>query len=143
MNLLWIIFVAVLITADSNELAAAVAIENALLQPEPTIEEVYEAKKKAQKEKFEQELIKILSTENSIKNFEMTSNDPIEKRAINRAQIDYLIDILSNQKKNAKNYYNYRNSFRVKTLNDVKYLYSVQTEKEKESYPNGGAYCCP
>ena len=37
----------------------------------------------------------------------MDENDGIEKRAINRKQIAFLIDILHNKKTNTNNYYNY------------------------------------
>ena len=67
----------------------------------------------------------------------MTIDDPIEKRAINQVQIEYLINILINKKNNVKNYYNYRKAFFVKTINDVNYLYSI-TDKEREKNPNGG-----
>ena len=148
MNILWIILLSVLPgTINSNDLATAVALEKALENPPITptnsnsddIDGALLEKKRELKQRFGQELVAALSSEKGqLKSFEMTSDDHIEKRAINRDQINYLIDILSNEKKNAKNYYNYRKHFCVKTINDEKYLYSVQTEKQKQNYPNGG-----
>ena len=43
----------------------------------------------------------------------MDENDGIEKRAINRKKIAFLIDILQNKKTNTKNYYNYKINFIV------------------------------
>ena len=57
------------------------------------------------RKKFEEQLCENLTTKDEdgiiVKkvSFEMNENDGIEKRAINRKQIDYLIDVLHNKKK--------------------------------------------
>lgn len=38
----------------------------------------------------------------------MASDEPIEKRGINKIQIDHVIDLLVNSKKKAKNYYKFK-----------------------------------
>ena len=71
------------------------------------------------RKKFEDKLCENLSTKdkdgkvNKKISFEMDENDGIEKRAINRKQIAFLIDILQNKKTNTKNYYNYKINFIV------------------------------
>ncbi len=81
-----------------------VAIDQKVLEtPLTDIEIASIAKKSALKEKFEVDLVKLVSKESNIKHFFMTSNDPIEKRAINRIQILYVINILSNNKHKEKN----------------------------------------
>ena len=93
------------------------------------------AKKNALKEKFEVDLVKLVSKESNIKHFFMTSNDPIEKRAINRIQILYVIDILSNNKHNEKNFYNLRKTYVIKNINGENYLYD---KLDSEKHLNGG-----
>ena len=141
MNLVWIVILLSVVTGtDIPELATALALENELLAPQPNqnqanaeeFDEALAEKRKQLKISFGKDLVATLSREKCIKSFEMTIEDPIEKRAINRVQIEHLIDILSNNKRQANNYYNYRKSFCVKTINEVKYLHSNQTEEEQK-----------
>ena len=53
----------------------------------------------------------------------MTIHDKIEKRGLNRAQINHVIDVLVNEKKTDKNYYNFRNVYSIKKIDGVNYLY--------------------
>jgi hypothetical protein len=69
------------------------------------------------RKKFEEKLCENLTTKDEdgiiVKkvSFEMNENDGIEKRAINRKQIDYLIDVLHNKKNKTKNYHNYKKAY--------------------------------
>lgn len=38
----------------------------------------------------------------------MVADEPIEKRGINKIQIDHVIDVMVNSKKKAKNYYKFK-----------------------------------
>ena len=53
----------------------------------------------------------------------MTKDDLIEKRAINRAQIQHVIDVLVNNKSKEKNFYNYKKAYTIKKINDQNYLF--------------------
>ena len=81
MNFIPIFLAFILATTDSTELAIAQTLENGLLtttsaEPEPaSIDEASEQKKKHLKSGFEQKLCKLLK-----KSFDMTVNDPIEKK---------------------------------------------------------------
>ena len=46
----------------------------------------------------------------------MTINDKIEKRAINKIQINHVIDVLVNNKKKVKGYYNLRDAYAIKEI---------------------------
>ena len=59
----------------------------------------------------------------------MNINDKIEKRALNRVQINHILDVLINNKHNEKNYYNFRNTYSVQTIDGTNYLYENQENK--------------
>ena len=98
---MWTIIILIQPGIDSTELATLIALEQALQPtqqlPNQNIDEALEQKKRELKSNFEHELVASLSSDGKIKNFEMTKDDSIEKRAINREQIDYLIDITRNR----------------------------------------------
>ena len=79
--------------------------------------------------RFEEAMCKKLSNVNKKVSFSMTEENGIEKRAINRKQIDYLIDILSNKKIEAKNYYNYEKAYVVKKTGETKELHAKNKDK--------------
>jgi hypothetical protein len=66
--------------------------------------------------------------------FEMNENDGIEKRAINRKQIDYLIDVLHNKINKTKNYHNYKNAYVIQKVGETLELFG----KNKKKSENGG-----
>jgi hypothetical protein len=49
----------------------------------------------------------------------MDEKGGIEKRAINRKQIAFLIDVLQNEKKETHNYYNYKKAYQVRKIGDT------------------------
>ena len=55
-------------------------------------------------------------------NAKKSNNQYIRKNAINKKQMEYLIDLLDNQrgKKFDTNYHNYKNQYYVKTIGDHK-----------------------
>ena len=67
------------------------------------------------------------------KKLDMTENDKIEKRGLNKVQINHIIDVLVNNKNKNKNYYNFRNTYCVKKIGEENYLF----EKEPK-HTNGG-----
>ena len=67
---------------------------------------------------FERKMLLRLSKHNNVKTLYDNSESKIEKRAITKIQISYLIRILLNKEINEKNYYHYRKTYRIKILND-------------------------
>ena len=55
------------------------------------------------KKEFTQQLYAYLE-----KSPDMTANDAIEKRGLNKIQINHIIDLLVNSRKNEKNYYKFK-----------------------------------
>ena len=74
------------------------------------------------------------------KRFDMNINDKIEKRALNRVQINHILDVLINNKHNEKNYYNFRNTYSVQTIDGTNYLYENQENKRKKIIRLSGVY---
>jgi hypothetical protein len=89
--------------------------------------------------KFEEQLCENLTSkdENGIivkkVSFEMNENDGIEKRAINRKQIDYLIDVLYNKKNKTRNYHNYKKAYDIRKVGETLELFGKKKKSE-----NGG-----
>ncbi len=69
--------------------------------------------------------------------FEMDHKQYIRKSAINKKQIEYLIDILKNKKTKEDNYYNYERLYYVKKLGDSFELRSILNDKKKVNNPDG------
>ena len=67
------------------------------------------------------------------KKIDVTVNDKIEKRAINKIQINHIIDVLVNNKKKVKGYYNFRDTYAIKDICGQNYLFD-----KTPGQPNGG-----
>ena len=86
------------------------------------------------RKKFEEHMCDQLSKDKDgnitkIITFDMDENSGIEKRAITRKQIAYLIDILSNKKNKVRNYRNYAKGYEVKKTGET---YELFDRKRKE-----------
>jgi hypothetical protein len=87
------------------------------------------------KNKFETELFKMLNSKKNKKvySFEMDHTQYINKNAINKKQMDYLIDLIHNKrgKKFDPNYHNYCDQFYVKVIGEDMELRAVLTQNKK------------
>jgi hypothetical protein len=103
-----------------EQIQAVEETENLLANPnkenEENSDDNYEEKKKLFNEQLQ---VKIR------KRFDMTINDSIEKRGLNRVKIDYIIDLLVNKKNKDKNYYNLRKAYSLKTIDEKHFLYGM------------------
>ena len=61
----------------------------------------------------------------------MDEKGGIEKRAINRKQIAFLIDVLQNEKKETHNYYNYNKAYQVRKIGDTVELFDRPNKNNK------------
>ena len=92
------------------------------------------------RQKFQEQLCEKLTIKDKDGNvtkkvsFEMDENDGIEKRAINRKQVNFLIEVLYNKKNKTKNYHNYNNAYEVRKVGDTLELFG----KNKKMSENGG-----
>ena len=142
----------VIITCDTTELATATELNNddvvkaqelekALIGQSNNLSDANEGEKMKVRDSFNKALEGKLK-----KRFDMNINDKIEKRALNRVQINHILDVLINNKHNEKNYYNFRNTYSVQTIDGTNYLYENQenkrnkakTNEKKTSNPNAG-----
>ena len=116
-----------IINGDTNELAAVnqaqsaddeieniIATEAALINP--SLDNASENEKSRIRKSFNEKICSLLK-----KSFDMTIDDPIEKRGLNSVQINHIIDVLVNKKNKDKNYYNFRKIYSIKNINDVDY----------------------
>ena len=58
----------------------------------------------------------------------MTIDDKIEKRALNKVQINHILDVLVNDKKKVKGFYNFRDTYVFKEINGAKYLFDKKSQ---------------
>ncbi len=107
-----------------EQIQAVEETENLLVNPnnenEENSDDNYEEKKKLFNEQLQAKIRR---------RFDMTINDSIEKRGLNRVQIDYIIDLLVNQKNKEKNYYNLRNAYKIKTIDEKHILYGKKDKR--------------
>ena len=85
------------------------------------------------RERFESALFIIVK-----KNFNSTVKDGIAKRGINKLQIDHVLATLLNKRHDEANFYNYRNTYVVKTVAGTNYLYAKKESKTKNNNGDGG-----
>jgi len=105
-----------LVNENENDIEIAQDIEQALLNP--NISNASEVEKAKLRDEFNKALCLKLK-----KNLDMTIHDKIEKRGLNRVQINHILDVLVNEKKLDKNYYNFRNSYSIIKVDGENYLY--------------------
>ena len=69
-------------------------------------------------------------------NFILPSQDPIEKRGMNKAQINYIIDLLKSKKNKEKNN-NFNKTFEVQSIGDIDEIFAKNknyTQNKEKSY---------
>ena len=112
-----------------TELDIAVKLEKKLTIPsgitDAESESIY--KKNEIKLQFNKDLCKKLG-----KTFDMSPLDKIEKRGINRVQLEHVRDVLIN-KNNQENYYNWTRIYEIKEILGTKYLFSKKINKTSET----------
>ena len=122
-----------IINADTTELAAlhhnnneeimineAEQIETDLVNTNANhINDVNEVEKARIRSEFTTKMCATLK-----KNINMTIDDKIEKRALNKVQINHILDVLVNDKKKVKGFYNFRDTYVFKEISGTKYLAS-------------------
>jgi len=109
---------------DINE---AENIEKALTNPEHICDANEDVKSKIRTE-FTAKMCEKLK-----KKIDVTVNDKIEKRAINKIQINHVIDVLVNNKNKVKGYYNLRDAYAIKEICGQNYLFD-----KEPAHTNGG-----
>jgi hypothetical protein len=57
------------------------------------------------------------------KKIDLTVNDKIEKRAINKIQINHVVDVLVNKRNKVRGYYNFRDTYAIKEICGQNYLF--------------------
>ena len=121
-----------LVNENENDIEIAQFIKQALLNP--NISNASEVEKAKLRDEFNKALCLKLK-----KALDMTIHDKIEKRGLNRVQINHILGILVNEKKLDKNYYNFRNSYSIKKVDCVNYLYENLDNKRnaKNNKDNG------
>jgi len=153
----FLLFLIVVTSADDDEIAIASELNNDKTNEkennelnndktnekdnednQPSVTPKDEQGNKELKNQFNSEMLAYFNSDKT-KNisFEMDHTQYVRKSAINKKQIDYLIDLLTNnnkknKKKEDKNFYNYKKNYYVKKIGDSFELRAIINQKKME-----------